>query len=184
MFAQIYFGVISSTLLSSSQRIRGVFQKHIYFSSLSFNPSASSYCLSFCSSFFLGFNMDFLCHDEEKASYGQSMVDMLHCHSDSWLSQHSFKLQTRAAATDIETSVNQVSTKDLCSMQNSGLPIMFYTWDRIFAKKQRERNGQLLKIRGGISMLVAVKTFSLNSLPPLCKVSIIIPILHQYTEAY
>lgn len=92
--------------------------------------------------------MDLLCHDVKKASYDQSMMDMLHCHADPWLSQNAFKLQTKAAATDIETSVNQVTTKHLCSMQSSCSPIMFYTWDRIFAEKQRERNRQLLKIWG------------------------------------
>lgn len=64
MSVQIYFGVISSTLLCfSSQRFRRVFQKHIHVPSLflPLHPPIFFFSVSFYPFFFdlLGFSMDF-----------------------------------------------------------------------------------------------------------------------------
>lgn len=132
MSVQIYFGVISSTLLCfSSQRFRRVFQKHIHVPSLflPLHPPIFSFSVSFYPSFFfdlLGFSMDFSLSWQRKGPCGQGRLDLLCCHTYSGLLQHPLRLQTRAAATDVETPVNQVSVRDLCSMHSSRLLLLYY----------------------------------------------------------
>lgn len=89
MFAQIYFGGISSTLLSFlPKELKEYFKNTLIFPLSIFFPSVASYffslLLSFCAFFLdlLGFNMDFIiCHSTEQACYGQGRLDLLCCNT-------------------------------------------------------------------------------------------------------
>lgn len=124
MFVPIYFGVISSTLLCCflPKELEGYF-KHTFIFPLSFYHCCPLFSLSVLLPYFdlLGFHVDFLCHGMEMAHCGQGRVDMLCCHGDPWLSQHPLKLQSRAAAADVETPVTQVNVRDLRSVHSSCL---------------------------------------------------------------
>lgn len=110
MFAQIYFGGISSTLLSFlPEELKEYFKNHTCFPSLSlsiplfplFSFLAPLSVLLSSLTYLDG--MDFIWHGK-----GRCAQDLLRCSADPWLSQHPLTLQTGAAATDVETSLYQL----------------------------------------------------------------------------
>lgn len=124
MFAQIYFGGISSTLLSFLPKELEEHFKNTFIS-LSFYPSVAPgtlpLLLSFCPSFFLdllGCDMDFICRGTGKGCWDRGGVVSLCCKAAPQHSWCPFTSQPTAVATAAETSVHQVSTIDLCPMQS------------------------------------------------------------------
>lgn len=181
MFAQIYFGGISSTLLSFlPKELKEYFKNTLIFPLSIFSPLlppifSPYFCLSVLSSLTYLDSTWILLSVIARNRPVMARADWT-CSAAilPWLSQHPFMLQTGADATHGETSVNQVRATDVCSMQS-------LCWLHVSTKYETgsilikgKRDGQLLKIWDAHFYAGCCQNILTESLQPLCKVNIII----------